>query len=120
MAPIARVEPKVLKAVEGQQMVQVNAQGVAATTCAGRFMVSLERAGIATRTGEENGLPSAVRPAPAEPTATIWVISDPVEPKAPEPGAILVARTDLIPGGPLGPPRNGAGSCATAWTRPAR
>lgn len=104
MAPIARLEPKVLKSVDGQRMVQVNAEGVAAQNyLRGSVIATLEREGIPTRTGEVNRAFRRSGDDRAQPTATIWVITDPVEPKSPDPGAILVARTDLIPGGPLSP-----------------
>lgn len=98
MAPVARLQPAARAAVAGQPMVQVNATGWAARLYLRHAVIEdLERHGIATRTDDDDRVfHRADRRAP---TATLWVVSDPEEPKPPAAGATLVARTDLVPAG---------------------
>lgn len=100
MGPIGALQPDIEAAVEGQPMVQVNATGWAARLYLRHSVIeNLERHGTATRTGdEERSLRRSGRDRPA-PTATLWVVTDPVEPESPAPGAVLVARGDLVAGG---------------------
>ena len=101
MAPIARLQPQVATAVADQPLVQVNASGWAGRLYLRHALIEdLERRGIETKTGDEE---RAFRRGddPRPPTATLWVVTDPVEPKPPAPDAVLIGRTDLIPGGGL-------------------
>ncbi|MGN6695681.1 MAG: hypothetical protein ACTHN0_16010 [Aquihabitans sp.] len=100
MAPVASLQPEAVAAVEGQEMVQVNATGWAARLYLRHAVLEdLERHGIATRTDDDDRVfrRSGRRAA----TATMWVVTDPEEPEPPAEGAVLVARTDLVPGGSL-------------------
>jgi len=102
MRPIARLQPQVTAAVEGQPMVQVNATGWAARLYLRHAVIEdLERHGIATRTDDDDRVFRRGGEDRAAPTVTLWVVSDPLEPVPPEPGAVLIARTDLVPGGGL-------------------
>ena len=102
MAPVARLQPEAVAAVEGQRMVQVNATGWAGRLYLRHAIIEdLERHGIATRTDDDDRV--FRRGDRGAPTATIWVVTDPEEPMPPAEGATLVARTDLIPAGSLSP-----------------
>ncbi|WP_421121094.1 hypothetical protein ACE2AJ_07450 [Aquihabitans daechungensis] len=102
MEPGAELQPRVVAAVEGQPMVQVNATGWAARLYLRHAVIEdLERHGIATRTSDDDRVfrrAGGDRPAA---TATVWVVSDPAEPEQPAPGALLVGRTDIVRGGGL-------------------
>jgi hypothetical protein len=102
MAPVARIQPAVVAAVDGQPMVQVNATGWAARLYLRHAVIEdLERHGISTRTSDDDRVFRRAGDDRRAPTATIWVVSDPIEPEPPAPGTILVARTDLVEGGGL-------------------
>jgi hypothetical protein len=102
MAPVARLQPEVVDAVEGQPMVQVNATGWAARLYLRHAVIEdLERHGISTRTNDDDRVFRRAGDDRRAPTATLWVVSDPIEPEPPAPGAVLVARTDLVEGGGL-------------------
>ena len=102
MGPIAELQPKVRESLAGQRLVQVNATGWAARLYLRHAIIEdLERHGIATRTGDDDLAFRRGGDDRGEPTATIWVVSDPYEPKAPDPDATQVDRTDLVPGGGL-------------------
>ena len=102
MAPIARIQPDVVAAVDGQPMVQVNASGWAARLYLRHAVIEdLERHGVATRTDDDDRVFRRSGDDRPPPTATLWVVTDPTEPGPPDPDAVLVARTDLVPGGGL-------------------
>jgi hypothetical protein len=97
MAPIAELQPKVVAAVEGQDMVQVNATGWAARLYLRHaVMEDLERHGIATRTTDDDRVFHRAGEDRGSPTATLWVVTDPEQAGPPEPGAVLIGRTDLV------------------------
>lgn len=102
MAPVARLEPEVVEALDGQRLVQVNASGWAARLYLRHALIAdLERNGIETRTADDDRVFRRAGDDRGTPTATIWIVTDPSEPGPPEPDAVLVGRTDLSPGGGL-------------------
>jgi hypothetical protein len=102
MAPVAQLEPKVVTAVQGQPMVQVNASGWAARLYLRHAIIEdLERHGIATRTDDDARVFRRSGSDRGAPTITIWVVSDATEPKPPEDDVMLIARADLVRGGGL-------------------
>lgn len=101
MAPADTIATKASGAVADERLVQVNASGWAARLYLRHSIVErLERDGIATRTADPERAFRREGAGRGAPSATVWVVSDPVEPRAPAPGAVLVARTDLRAGGP--------------------
>jgi hypothetical protein len=102
--PASAIGPEVVAAMAGQRLVQVNADGWAARLYLRHAVIEqLERAGIATKTGDVDRAFRRHGDGRGAPSATVWVVSDPVEPAVPEPGASLLTRTDLVPGGPFSP-----------------
>lgn len=102
MHPIAELQPQARRAVAGQRLVQVNATGWASRLYLRHAIIEdLERHGIKTRTGDDDKAFRRGGTGRGQPTATIWVVSDPYEPKTPDPSATFVGRTDLVAGGGL-------------------
>ncbi|WP_426574148.1 hypothetical protein [Aquihabitans sp. McL0605] len=102
MGPIASIQPKIVSSVEGQRMVEVNASGWAARLYLRHAVIEdLERHGIHTETSDDDRVFRRPSSKEGAHTATLYVVSDPIEPKAPDPDAFLIARADLVPGGGL-------------------
>lgn len=102
MRSAAELQPQVRRQVQDQPMVQVNAKGWAARLYLRHAIIEdLERHGIATRTDDDDRVFRRSGTDRRPPTATIWVVSDPLEPELPDLGAVQIARSDLVPGGGL-------------------
>jgi hypothetical protein len=100
MAPLGAMQPQIEQAVDGEAMVQVNATGWAARLYLRHGIIEdLERHGISTKTGDTERPLRRSGSERGAPTATLWVVTDPVEPVSPSPDAVLIARGELSPGG---------------------
>lgn len=97
--PAAMIGPPTVEAMAGERLVQVNADGWAARLYLRHAVIEqLERAGIPTMTAEPERAFRRHRAGGGTPSATVWVVSGPTRASAPQPGAILVATSELVPG----------------------
>lgn len=99
-APAAAIGPPTVEAMAGERLVQVNADGWAARLYLRHAVIEqLERAGISTMTAEPERAFRRHRAGGGVPSATVWVVSGANGASPPQPGAVLVATSELVPEG---------------------